>query len=59
MRLFLLQKTTSIKPQYINSGLEALGTTLSHGCKLIELISPSNHVGEYRGTGSGIPDRAG
>lgn len=29
----------SIKPQYINSGLEALGTTpLSHGCKLIELI---------------------
>ena len=29
----------SIKPQYINSGLEALGTTpLSHGCKLIELV---------------------
>ena len=29
----------SIKPQYINSGLEAFGTTpLSHGCKLIELI---------------------
>ena len=29
----------SIKPQYINSGLEALGTTpLAHGCKLIELI---------------------
>ena len=29
----------SIKSQYINSGLEALGTTpLSHGCKLIELI---------------------
>ena len=29
----------SIKPQYINSGLEALGTTpLSHGCKLIEII---------------------
>lgn len=29
----------SIKPQYINSGLEALGTTpLAHGCKLIELV---------------------
>lgn len=29
----------SVKPQYINGGLEALGTTpLSHGCKLIELI---------------------
>ena len=29
----------SIKPQYINSGLEALGTTpLAHGCKLIVLI---------------------
>lgn len=29
----------SIKPHYINSGLEALGTTpLAHGCKLIELI---------------------
>lgn len=29
----------SVKPQYINSGLEALGTTpLSHGCKLIDLI---------------------
>ena len=29
----------SIKPQYINSGLETLGTTpLAHGCKLIELI---------------------
>ena len=29
----------SIKPQYINSGLEALGTApLSHGCKLIDLI---------------------
>ncbi len=29
----------SIKPQYINSGLEALGTApLAHGCKLIDLI---------------------
>lgn len=29
----------SIHPQYINSGLEALGTTpLSRGCKLVELI---------------------
>ena len=29
----------SVKPQYINSGLENLGTTpLSHGCKLIDLI---------------------
>lgn len=29
----------SVKPQYINSGLEALGTApLSHGCKLIDLI---------------------
>ncbi len=29
----------SIKPQQINAGLEALGTTpLSHGCKLVELI---------------------
>ena len=29
----------SIKPQYINSGLEALGTApLVHGCKLIDLI---------------------
>jgi tRNA uridine 5-carboxymethylaminomethyl modification enzyme len=30
----------SVKPQYINSGLEALGATpLSHGCKLIDLIT--------------------
>lgn len=29
----------SVKPQYINSGLEALGTTpLAHGCKLLDLI---------------------
>jgi len=29
----------SIKPQYINDGLEKLGTTpLSHGCKLIDLV---------------------
>lgn len=29
----------SVKPQYINSGLETLGTTpLVHGCKLIDLI---------------------
>lgn len=29
----------SIKPQYINSGLESLGTTpLAHGCKLIDVI---------------------
>ena len=32
-------KNYSVKPQQINSHLEALGTTpLSHGCKLIELI---------------------
>jgi tRNA uridine 5-carboxymethylaminomethyl modification enzyme len=35
----------SIKPQYINSGLEALGTTpLSHGCKLIDLVGRP-HIG--------------
>lgn len=29
----------SVKPQYINEGLEKLGTTpLAHGCKLIDLI---------------------
>lgn len=29
----------SVKPQYINSGLETIGTTpLIHGCKLIDLI---------------------
>ena len=29
----------SIKPQYINSGLESLGTTpLVHGCKLIDIV---------------------
>lgn len=29
----------SVKPQYINEGLEALGTTpLFHGCKLIDLL---------------------
>ncbi len=29
----------SIKPQYINEGLETMGTTpLSHGCKLIDLV---------------------
>jgi tRNA uridine 5-carboxymethylaminomethyl modification enzyme len=29
----------SVKPQFINEGLEALGTTpLSHGCKLIDLV---------------------
>ena len=32
-------KTYSIKPQHINDGLEALGTSaLSHGCKLIDLV---------------------
>ena len=32
-------KTYSIKPQYINGGLETLGTApLSHGCKLIDLV---------------------
>lgn len=31
--------TYSVKPQYINSGLEHLGTApLSHGCKLIDLV---------------------
>jgi tRNA uridine 5-carboxymethylaminomethyl modification enzyme len=35
----------SVKPQYINSGLEALGTTpLSHGCKLIDLVARP-HIG--------------
>jgi tRNA uridine 5-carboxymethylaminomethyl modification enzyme len=35
----------SVKPQYINSGLEALGTTpLSHGCKLIDLVGRP-HIG--------------
>ena len=30
----------SVKPQYVNSGLERLGTApLSHGCKLIDLLS--------------------
>ncbi|MDR1623792.1 MAG: tRNA uridine-5-carboxymethylaminomethyl(34) synthesis enzyme MnmG [Tannerellaceae bacterium] len=30
----------SVKPQHINSGLEALGTTpLPHGCKLIDLVA--------------------
>ncbi len=30
----------SVKPQYINSGLERLGTApLAHGCKLIDLLS--------------------
>ncbi|MDR1880539.1 MAG: tRNA uridine-5-carboxymethylaminomethyl(34) synthesis enzyme MnmG [Tannerellaceae bacterium] len=30
----------SVRPQAVNAGLEALGTTpLSHGCKLIDLIS--------------------
>ncbi|MDR1161460.1 MAG: FAD-dependent oxidoreductase, partial [Tannerellaceae bacterium] len=30
----------SVKPHYINSGLEAIGTTpLSHGCKLIDLVA--------------------
>ena len=39
LALTLLVENYSIKPQYINSGLEALGTTpLAHGCKLIELI---------------------
>lgn len=32
-------ETYSVKPQYINSGLEHLGTApLSHGCKLIDLV---------------------
>ncbi len=30
----------SVKPQYVNSGLERLGTApLTHGCKLIDLLS--------------------
>ncbi len=32
-------ETYSVKPQYINSGLEKLGTTpLSHGCKLFDVV---------------------
>lgn len=32
-------KTYSVKPQYINSGLEKLGTApLSHGCKLFDVV---------------------
>ena len=32
-------ETYSVKPQYINSGLEKLGTApLSHGCKLFEVV---------------------
>ncbi len=32
-------ETYSIKPQYINEGLEKLGTSpLTHGCKLIDLV---------------------
>jgi len=38
-QLIAFTSNYSIKPQYINSGLEALGTTpLSHGCKLIDLV---------------------
>ena len=32
-------ETYSVKPQYINSGLEKLGTApLSHGCKLFDVV---------------------
>ena len=32
-------ETSSVKPQYINSGLEKLGTApLSHGCKLFDVV---------------------
>ena len=34
-----LAETYSVKPQYINSGLEKLGTApLSHGCKLFDVV---------------------
>ena len=34
-----LVETYSVKPQYINSGLEKLGTApLSHGCKLFDVV---------------------
>ncbi|MCD8176637.1 MAG: tRNA uridine-5-carboxymethylaminomethyl(34) synthesis enzyme MnmG [Tannerellaceae bacterium] len=37
--LMKFTETYSIKPQYINEGLEKLGTSpLSHGCKLIDLV---------------------
>ncbi|MCD8043811.1 MAG: tRNA uridine-5-carboxymethylaminomethyl(34) synthesis enzyme MnmG [Tannerellaceae bacterium] len=37
--LMKFAETYSIKPQYINEGLEKLGTSpLSHGCKLIDLV---------------------
>jgi len=39
-RLVEFAKNYSIKPQYINEGLEKLETTpLKHGCKLIDLIT--------------------
>ena len=39
-RLSEFAKNYSIKPQYINEGLEKLGTApLKHGCKLIDLIT--------------------
>lgn len=37
--LMKFAETYSIKPQYINEGLEKLGTSpLSHGCKLFDLV---------------------
>ncbi|WP_243349621.1 tRNA uridine-5-carboxymethylaminomethyl(34) synthesis enzyme MnmG [Parabacteroides sp. FAFU027] len=39
-RISEFAKNYSIKPQYINEGLEKLGTApLKHGCKLIDLIT--------------------
>lgn len=39
-RLLEFARNYSIKPSYINDGLEQLGTTaLKHGCKLIDLIA--------------------
>jgi tRNA uridine 5-carboxymethylaminomethyl modification enzyme len=38
-RIISFSESYSVKPQQINSGLEALGTVpLAHGCKLIDLI---------------------
>lgn len=38
-RLIRFVENYSVKPQYINSALESLGTTpLVHGCKLIDLV---------------------
>ena len=37
--MYKRQENYSVKSQYINEGLEKLGTTpLAHGCKLIDLI---------------------